>query len=166
MCFLPRRAPRLAAFIVFVLTSGSSVFADDARDAATVSECERLISDYAYFRDREEPEPYAAVFARDGVFEFRGTRFEGRQAIAARLAEGAGKVITRHVMSNVRIDPIGPDEAAGTSLVTLYQADLGELPRSVEGFVGIGEYHDRFVRTDEGWKIAHRKFVDVYVGRN
>ncbi len=166
MSFLQRGAPRLVAFITILLATSAPALAGDASEAETVRACERLIADYAYFRDREEPEPYAAVFAHDGVFEFRGARFEGRSAIAERLTEGAGKVITRHVMSNVRIDAISPEEATGTSLVTLYQADRGELPRRVDGFLGIGEYHDRFVRTDEGWKIAHRKFVDVYVGRN
>lgn len=161
-------APCIAALVFFVLSISTPVFADtdSARDAATVRACERLIADYAYFRDREEAEPYAAVFAPNGVFEFRGTRFEGRHAIAARLTDGAGKVITRHVMSNVRIEPVSAAEAIGTSLVTLYQADLGDLPRTVDGFLGIGEYHDRFVLTDDGWRIAHRKFVDVFVGRN
>ena len=57
------------------------------------------------------------------------------------------------------------DNATGTSLVTLYQSDRGELPRPNEGYLGIGEYHDRYIRTETGWKIAHRKFVDVFVGR-
>ena len=145
------------------IASAAPTFGTESLDI--VRACERLIADYAYFRDREEAEPYAAVFAVDGVFEFRGARFVGRKAIRQRLVDAAGQVVTRHVMSNVRITPIDADNAEATSIVTLYQGDRSTPPIEVPGMLGIGEYHDRFVRTDEGWKIAHRKFVDVFVGR-
>ena len=48
--------------------------------------------------------------------------------------------------------------------VTLYHVQRGAAPvPSVKGPNGIGEFHDTLVRTAEGWKIAHRKGVAVFL---
>ena len=63
-------------------------------------------------------------------------------------------------MSTMRIVPDGEDRATGVSYVTIYNAPPGVT--EVEGFLLIGEYHDEFVRTEEGWKIQTRELRPVY----
>jgi hypothetical protein len=67
------------------------------------------------------------------------------------------------MMSTIRIFIDDDGHARGVSYVTVYSAAAGELPRPLGAPLGVGEYHDRFVYTDAGWKIQHREFVPVFM---
>jgi hypothetical protein len=36
-------------------------------------------------------------------------------------------------------------------------------PVAVSGFTAMGEYHDEFVLTEGGWRIAGRRFIPAFV---
>ena len=132
-------------------------------DAAAIkSACKDLVLDYAYYRDRPDPEGVAAVFTEDAKLEVLGQTFIGRDKIQARIEAGRGGPVFRHMMSTIRIFPENQNQASGVSYVTVYSAPPGEGPRSISNVAAVGEYHDRFVRTEDGWKIAERKFVFVF----
>ena len=63
-------------------------------------------------------------------------------------------------MSTIHIVPVDSDHATGVSYATIYSAPAGES--SVSSFALMGEYHDEFVRTAEGWKISKRVLVQKY----
>jgi hypothetical protein len=133
-----------------------------AHDA--VQACTDLVLDYAYYRDRPDPVGFASVFAENATLTVMGETYKGRQAIGERL-QGAGRGPSfRHLMSTIRIFPIDELHATGVSYVTVYTAPHGAT--EVEGFAGIGEYHDEFVLTPAGWKIASREFKPVYTYRD
>ncbi|MCH8850460.1 MAG: nuclear transport factor 2 family protein [Chloroflexi bacterium] len=67
--------------------------------------------------------------------------------------------MSRHVCNDFLLNIIDEDHAEGTVYLTLYRHD-GEPGRRLSPLEGpqmVGEYRDRFVRTSEGWRFAHRE---------
>lgn len=117
---------------------------------AIEADCARLIALYANLNDAARWAEAAALYAEDGVMA-RPTAPDaplvGRAAILAAF-QGRPPRKTRHVCSNVVITVEGPDSAAGESAMILLQPDAAPLA---------GSFHDRFVRTAEGWRFAERR---------
>ncbi|GJM14472.1 MAG: hypothetical protein DHS20C12_28750 [Pseudohongiella sp.] len=123
-------------------------------------ECSNLVIDYAYFRDRYDAQGFSNIFTEDAKLNVLGQTWEGREGIRQRI-EGLDKSGTiRHLMTTIRIEQIDETHAKGVSYATIYTSDAGS--NSTEGFALIGEYHDDFVLTDEGWKISYRELKPVF----
>lgn len=122
--------------------------------------CSNLVTDYAYHRDQFNAEEFADLFTEDASLTVVNQTWVGRTEIEQRI-EGlkTGSTI-RHEMSTIRIVPVDDDHATGVSYATIYSAPEGET--TVAGFVLMGEYHDEFVRTSEGWKINKRVLTRKY----
>ena len=125
--------------------------------------CEALVLDYAYYRDREDlqlaAEGVSSVFTEDATLTVNGERFQGRGAIFDRIADQANPPLIAHMMSTIRIFPQSASQATGISYVTVYVAPRPkDGTASAEGFAALGEYHDEFTLTPQGWRIAKRTF--------
>jgi hypothetical protein len=122
-------------------------------------DCERLIVAYSHLIDFGEAGRVGELFTDDGVWESPEATMTGRPQITAgfgRRQANTGRR-SRHVCTNIAIDVIGPDEAAGLCYFSLYRADgVEEGAAPLDGPVMVGEYRDRFVRTEDGWRIARR----------
>lgn len=121
----------------------------DQRRAAE-QDCARLIALYANLNDDARWDEVVALYAEDGVM-FRPTApdagIEGRAAILAAFKARPART-TRHVCSNVVIDVDNENSARGTSAMLLFTGEGAPL---------VGSFHDRFVRTAEGWRFAERR---------
>lgn len=113
---------------------------------------------------------YAECFTEDAVWERVGegaeplnyhldSRASGRAGIVAdrlavRAANHTGPGTTRwHMATNVAVSVTSRDTArAWTSWIFV---DSGVEPKQVRN---VGFYQDDFRRTDQGWKLAHRRF--------
>lgn len=155
--------PKRVAPLVWVLV----VFVAGGAQADSHAEIERactgLVLDYAYYRDRPDADGLAGIFAEDAVLNVLGQAFVGRDAIRARLQGAENGPLFRHMMSTIRIFVDSEDRARGVSYVTVYSASPGAMPRPLGAPLGVGEYHDAFVRTADGWKIQRRDFVPVFM---
>jgi uncharacterized protein (TIGR02246 family) len=152
----------IAASIVLIgLTS--LAFAQDDDPLVMRRACEDLVHGYAFYRDRHDAVAYADLFTEDAVLVVLGETYRGRDVIRKRLEEAANGPATRHMMSSVRIEAAGPGEATGISYATIWQGPASDRPVPIQQFAAVGEYHDRYRRTAEGWKIARREFVPVFV---
>lgn len=122
--------------------------------------CSNLVTDYAYHRDQFNSVEFSNLFTENASLTVVNQTWEGRSNIEQRI-EGlkTGSTI-RHEMSTIRIVPVDEDHATGVSYATIYAAPEGET--SVSGFVLMGEYHDEFVRTAEGWRISKRVLISKY----
>jgi hypothetical protein len=84
---------------------------------------------------------------------------EGVEAIAAmyasftRLYPDTGTPKTRHVTSNVIIEPDGVDGARAQSYILVFQATPA-LP--LQPIIG-GRYFDRFARVNGSWRFSERR---------
>ncbi len=142
--------------VTLLFSAVSSSFADEEMYRA----CTNLVVAYAYHRDQFNADEFSNLFTENAALTVVGQTWVGRTDIRQRI-EGlkTGSTI-RHEMSTIRIVPIDADHATGISYVTIYSAPVGET--SVSGFSLMGEYHDDFVRTAEGWRISKRILVQKY----
>ena len=93
---------------------------------------------------------------------------EGPEAIReywrSRTADWAPNHGRLHQISNQVIEVIDRNHARGTSKVVVYFFDTspGAKQRLVPGL--IAQNHDEFVRTEQGWKIKHRRIEALAAG--
>ena len=140
---------------------------DDLRALADQRACEALITRYTHLVDFGPGAEVADLFTEDGVWASGEETHEGRAALAAFFGRDRGHTRSRHVSSNVAITSTGPDTADGLSYFTLYRhtAEKPRVPDLDQQPVILGEYRDRFVRTTDGWRIAHRQADVGFVRR-
>lgn len=127
--------------------------------------CERLVVDYTHLVDFGEAARIADLFTDDGVWEGPGLVMRGRAEILAGFGrrQEVTRRVSRHVCTNVAIDVVADDEAVGIAYLVNFRHDRREgddptapAPAGLPKYVG--EYHDRFVRTADGWRFAARRF--------
>lgn len=122
--------------------------------------CEQLQYAYARFIDFRDYEGFTELFTGDGVLD-AGLELKGRDAIFSSCQKRSPGLRSRHVITNSFIDVLGPDLARGICYLSLYRLDSKETakpgPLPMPGPAAIGHYQDSFRRTEDGWKIAHRK---------
>ncbi len=125
--------------------------------------CERLALDFAYFSDRQDYEPLAALFAPGGMMTRpAGDSLTGREAILHSYRSRPAGRITRHVCTNIRITVESNDRARGITYAIVYSANAGDPPDRHFGVPAdsrhlVGEFEDEFIRTEEGWRFAARR---------
>ena len=124
-----------------------------------------LMDRYGVVHDFGTPEEYADLFTADGEI---GTRVKGRQALieqakrdhekysAAPGPDGKVSSIMRHIISNRIVKLTGPDTAEGSCyVITVINEKSGDGPL----VMSLSRYVDRYARTKDGWRIAHRDIV-------
>ena len=132
----------------------------EADIAAIERACTRLSIAYARAIDFRDYDAFVLLFSEDGVVDV-GKPLHGREAIRNWLRHRPDELRSRHVISNVFVDVLGPDEARGISYFTLYrhhgEESLRFGPVPLAGPAAVGHYEDRFVRTGEGWLFRSRR---------
>ena len=97
--------------------------------------------------------PWADLFTEDARFVVSGKVIEGRAAIRGYMASvhaagGRGMHVTTN--SLVDVDRDGGTAAASTDYLYVRPSGDGVA------IIAAGRYHDRLVRTTDGWRIASR----------
>mgnify|MGYP001825558589 FL=1 len=123
--------------------------------------CERLVMRYTHLVDFGDAAAIADLFTDDGVWRTDQFEMRGRQAIADGFTrrQGVTRRQSRHVCTNVIITVEG-DFATGLCYLVNYRHDsqtgVAEKPAPADVPKFVGEYHDSFVRTEDGWRISDR----------
>jgi hypothetical protein len=133
---------------------------DDAERSLIERACERLVVEYCHLVDGGEASKIADQFTEDGVWTLDGHALTGRSEMrrAFQAVDDNKSRALRHVCTNIVVDVIDANNATGLSYLTLFQHD-GPADRAVsqlEPPVMLGEYRDRFTRTDAGWRFTRR----------
>lgn len=144
---------------------------DDLSRLLAERACERLIVEYCRLVDFGHASRIADLFCDDG--EWRGVDLHLRDRDQIRewftRREQITRRVSRHVCTNVAVDVLSEDEAAGCCYLINYRCDRREgdlaLPVAVEVPKFIGELHDRFRRTAAGWRFASRRVEVSFVRR-
>lgn len=117
---------------------------------------EAVLIDYALACDRRDWPMLDDVFLTDVTADFAGEyRTTGREQLVSMIRSmlgGCGP--TQHMLGNFRIEVSG-DTASAACYIRAVHAGSG--PRSDLTYEIWGEYRDRLVRTDKGWRIADRE---------
>lgn len=129
--------------------------------------CERLVTAYCHYVDHGQAARIAELFSEDGVWESPEVTMRGREELRRGFGRRQANTrrVSRHVCSNFLLDVVESDRAEGAVYLTLYRHDGKEGARvaPLDKPEMVGEYRDRFVRTPEGWRIAHREVVVSFV---
>jgi DNA-binding transcriptional LysR family regulator len=124
-------------------------------------DCRNLVMAVAQHGDHLRLADAAAQFAEDGTWQRGGKAWQGREAVAASYAVLPATQVTRHMSANSLITILDPDHAEGVTYYVAYHHDPGTpdptFPLPFDEPFSLGEWHDRFVRTAEGWRISHRE---------
>ena len=131
--------------------------------------CERLTQRYCHLVDHGEAERVADLFTKDGVWASPENTMNGQEEIRKGFARRQAQTgrMSRHVCTSFLLDEVEADRATGCVYLTLYRHDGDEGRRlsPLEGPEMVGEYRDRFERTPDGWRIAHREIGVSFLKR-
>lgn len=118
---------------------------------------EVLTTGYAYAVDEGDWSGFEALFAPDATIDYRSAGgIAGTPAEVAAWMPEAMALFTwsMHSMSTQRIAFIGDDEAIGDVHVLARHGLMWEGDEELMDVSAV--YHDRYVRTPEGWRFAAR----------
>ncbi|ONH60422.1 hypothetical protein CcI49_11350 [Frankia sp. CcI49] len=126
--------------------------------------CRELIVAFAHHLDHREFDQVAALFSEDGVWVRHGEHLAGRTQIHDLLLRRPANQVERHVMTTMRVTQRSATRCDAVSYVMIFRSDRGSVPPAVvAGPSAVGEFHDRFLLTAEGWKFTHRSSESVFV---
>jgi len=114
---------------------------------------------HAYCRlvDQNRPDETAELFTADCTWKYRrgdDAVQTGREALAAHMARSlVGMRATSHHLSNIEVTFTGP----GTAHVDSYVSAVHWFDDNRPEFQIWARYHDGFVKTADGWRIADRR---------
>jgi uncharacterized protein (TIGR02246 family) len=116
-----------------------------------------IVARLAQYADDGDLDDYVALFTEDAHWAMPGAPRTGRADIRAggEARRATGEVgpgsNSRHMVTTVAVTADGSDTAVADSYFLFYVNTL-EAPT----LRLCGAYHDTFVRTAEGWKLARR----------
>ena len=151
----------LQLFAASLLLFSAAAAASDVEDRFLIME---LMDRYGVVHDFGSPEEYADLFTAEGEI---GTSTKGREALIAQAKrdherfsappgpDGKVSSIMRHIISNRVVKLTGPDTAEGSCYVITMINDKKDGPL----VMSLSRYVDRYARTKDGWRIAHRDIV-------
>jgi hypothetical protein len=134
-------------------------------------ECERLIFRYCRLVDFGHAAQIADLFCPDGEWIGVDLHLRGRDEIRGWFTEREQltRRVSRHLCVNVAVELVSADEAESLCYMVNYRHDSRdgdpELPVTLEVPKFVGELHDRFRRTEEGWRFARRRVELSFVRR-
>ena len=134
-------------------------------DPATRQAIEALVQEHAWLIDHGQARRVADLFAEDGQLLGIGADKLGRAAIAdwAGQREDMQDRRSRHVQTNLRLEPLSSGRVGGTVVLTLYRHDGAGAGSAVPLLVG--EYQDIYQQGPEGaWRFAERRLSTLFGG--
>jgi 3-phenylpropionate/cinnamic acid dioxygenase small subunit len=121
---------------------------------------EGLVNEYAWLLDHQRWHEVADLCTDDAVLSIRRREIVGKEGLAEwaeyRAAKGARK--TLHQMTNLRIDAVDQNHATGVAALVLHMAKGSGNTTYVDL---VGDYHDEYVRTPDGWRFRRRRLVNI-----
>jgi hypothetical protein len=136
----------------------------DAVIAADVeAACRRLVILFAHHLDHRRFREVAELFTDDGVWHRRGESMRGPGQILAFLEQRAPTVLERHVMTTVLVEQSTDTTCTASSYAMIFRADrTGDEIPAITGPAAIGDFHDRFRLTADGWRFTYRTSEPVF----
>jgi SnoaL-like domain len=124
----------------------------------------RLVIEAAWRVDLGRADTLHELFVEDATLTLDDTVLKGweqiqewgRSAVEAHTFEGI-----RHVCGNMRFFATGDDIAEGITVLTVYFDTEHEAPGTSVPWT-VGEDHDKFVRTEDGWRLSSRRWVSLF----
>jgi hypothetical protein len=134
---------------------------NDSERKTIEQECHDMVVRLTHLSDHGEREKAVDMFSADGTWIRGGTPFKGREEMLKSFQRGSQTQVIRHITSNILITVKDDGHAEGVTYYIAFHTDPGtatpKLPLELGPPFSLGEWHDKFVRTAEGWRISHRE---------
>lgn len=118
------------------------------------NELQRVLYRYAQLCDERDWTLIDQVFSADATASYGGWALADRAAILKMLRDNLGGCgPTQHLLGNLTVEA---DAQGVSSRISVRAAHRGAGEKKLETYECMGYYHDRWVRTADGWRILHR----------
>lgn len=136
----------------------------DLEIAVARDQIRHLVACYNNMADRGRIDEFVLLFAEDGILQITHQALEGRAAILRELssiASGTRPDVnltgSRHQITTCRIEMTGEETAQGWTY--FFVSRRGTI-------IEEGTYIDRYTKTPDGWRFAHRRVKMLYTIHN
>ena len=134
---------------------------DAANKLIVKDECQSLSLRFGRLQDQHRYEDLPALMTPDGTY----TRLGEELSIAAFIdwIHTMPPNETRHFVTATDFSEVTAGSAKSITYYTLYLYNGdAEKPYPLDGPFVVGEYHERFTKTDAGWKIRSREAQIIF----
>lgn len=129
------------------------------------ADCRSLLYRHAQLSDQGRTAEAVALFIPDGTWIRGGKPYTGHEAMMSSSGRPAN-AISRHYTANPVIDVVDANNATGVTYYIVYRHDGGDhaptMPMPLGSAFSAGEWHDRYVRTSQGWRFAFREVKRMF----
>lgn len=134
---------------------------DSAQKLAIEQECRDLVTSITYYGDHGDVEMAVDLFVEDGSWLRGGKPHKGRKELTESYHRGKPTNFSRHVAAPTMIFVKDADHAEGVTYYIALNHDPGTpnptFPLPFDPPFSMGEWHDKFVRTKDGWRFSSRE---------
>lgn len=139
----------------------------DSHDRAEIEQaCRDLVITITHHGDHGEPERAAALFADQGSWVRGGVRYTGPGEILKSYGRGSATQVTRHINGGTLVTVLDGDHAESVTYYLAISDDPGvpnaDSPLPLRLPFSMGEWHDSFIRTPDGWRFASRATKRIF----
>ena len=126
------------------------------RQAEIEASCVKLINIFAHRIDARRYDDLLGLMTDECIVEWPGNRMRA-DALVEALKQTPENLVSMHVITTTLFSDAALDHAECVSYLSFYQGErradgTGQLADPAV----LGEYHDRFERTADGWRISAR----------
>ena len=129
---------------------------DPLEELIIKDKCRELSLRFGRLQDKRRYEDLPGLMTEDGTY----TRLDEELTILD-FIEWVGTMPpnkTRHFVTDIDFSEVLEVSARGVSYYTLYlYGGEEDTPYPLEGPFVVGEYHEKFIKTEKGWKIKSRE---------
>jgi hypothetical protein len=129
--------------------------------------CRDLVLAITQYGDHRQADQAVTLFAEDATWLRGGTLYTGPEEIRESYRRGSPTQVARHISGGTVVTVVDGDHARSVTYYLAYNGDpgpqetQGEAPRETGPLplgtpFSMGEWHDTFVRTPDGWRFASR----------
>jgi hypothetical protein len=126
------------------------------------ADCERLLMACYSLMDRGHHEAAAELFAEDATWVRDEGPVRSRDGILAALHRRSPQRLSRHVITNVVVTPMGDYAEATACMLALRGTRVRKGPAPLPDAVAVCDLLARF-RRNEDWEITHLEPVQVFM---
>ncbi|MGE3619154.1 MAG: nuclear transport factor 2 family protein [Acidimicrobiia bacterium] len=137
----------------------------DLRRALDHVEIIDVLNRYALALDTQDWDLLRTVFTDDAVGDYSAGTYEGFDAIKGLVDRALGPLdASQHLIGSQAITSLDGDAATATCYLHAQHVKVG-TPGG-DQLIKAGYYTDRLVRTEAGWRIAHRRLTITWENGN
>ena len=117
----------------------------------------RVVNDWGLFRDTGRWDELRACFTEDATMHTTWFVGSAEEFVTRSIAAAARGARAQHFIGASTITLSGDRAVAETRMILTVRSNVGNVPVDVTCY---GRFHDRFLRTPDGWRIRIR--VPIY----